>query len=208
MPQLQWTRLGREQAHKVLEQLSTRRDAVVFSKDVTEVSSCHLPFYTNYWLFRLVNYATMPTFSLTYFSDGTDYICLDGTANPVYTVNEKSPIQLTEKNVLQYLEFFFGNVQGSEGDVFLIKDPARVPFMSALNPAQQQGVTANVKPVTVVTDSTQNFRVRGTLYYGGELITSTVVVTPAGKITFQDQIPVLSGVYLPESPYSEAWLEG
>jgi len=208
MPKLQWTRLNREQAHKVLEQLGARRDAVVFSKDVTEVTSCSLDFYTNYWLFRLVNYATMPTFSMTYFSDGSEYISLDGTANPIYTVNEKSPIQLTEASVAQYLEFFFSHVQGSEGEVFLIKDPRQMPFMNTLDPTQQQRLMSSVKPITVSTDSTQNFRVRGTLYYGGELITSTVVVTPGGRITFQEQIPLLSGIYFPDSPYDQARLEG
>ena len=208
MPQLQWTKLGREQAHKVLEQLSARKDAVVFSKDYTEVSSCTLPFYTNYWLFRLVNYATMPTFTMTYFSDGSEYIALDGTANPIYTVNEKSPIHLTELNVVDYLEFFFSHVQGSEGDVFLIKDLRQMPFMNTLSEAQQQSVMNNVKPVTVVTDSMQNFRVRGALYYGEEVITATVVIKPDGKMTFQDQVPLLSGIHFPDSPYSQAWIGG
>jgi hypothetical protein len=40
------------------------------------------------------------------------------------------------------------------------------------------------------------------------MITASIVVTPGGKITFQDQIPLLSGVYFPESPHGEAWLEG
>jgi hypothetical protein len=208
MPQLQWTKLGREQAHKVLEQLSARKDAIVFSKDYTEVSSCNLPFYTNYWLFRLVNYATMPTFTMTYFSDGSEYINLDGTANPIYTVNEKSPIHLTELNVVDYLDFFFSHVQGSEGDVFLIKNPNQMPFMNSLSAAQQQSVMNNVKPVTVLTDSTQKFRVRGTLFYGDELITATVIVKPDGKISFQDQVPLLSGLHLPDNPYKQEWVGG
>jgi hypothetical protein len=208
MSQLQWTRLGREQAQKVLEQLSTRKDAMVFSKEYTEVASCNLPFYTNYFLFRLVNYATMPTFTMTYFSDGTEYTALDGTANPIYTVNEKSPIQLTELNVIDYLEFFFSNVQGSEGDVFLIRNPQQMPFMDTLGPAQQQNVMNNVKPVTVVTDAAQNFRIRGTLYYGSELITATVLIKPDGKISFLDQVPLMSGLHFPDSPYKQVWAEG
>jgi hypothetical protein len=204
MTQLQWTRLGREQANKVLEQLSTRKDAIVFSKDYTEVSSCNLPFYTNYWLFRLVNYATMPTFSMTYFSDGAEYIALDGTANPIYTANEKSPIRLTEMNVVDYLEFFFSHVQGSEGDVFLVREPGQMPFMNSLSQTQQKSVTDSVKPLTVVTDAAQSFRVRGALYYGSELITATVLVKPDGKISFLDQMPLLSGIHLPDSPYKHA----
>ena len=38
MTQTQWIRMNREQAGRVLAQLSSRRDAVVFSRDVTEVA--------------------------------------------------------------------------------------------------------------------------------------------------------------------------
>lgn len=203
-----WTRLDREQAHKVLEQLSAHKDAVVFSKDATEVSWRSLSFYTNYRLYRLVNYATMPTFSMMYLSNEEEYISIDGTAAPIYAVNGKDPIRLTEINVISYLEFFFSNVQGSEGDVFLIKDPRKMPFMDTLNPAQQQSVVNCFKPLSVSSDSLHNFEISGTVHYSGGLMVATIVVTKDGKMSFQNQSLLLSGVHFPDSPYSQAWLEG
>jgi hypothetical protein len=204
-----WTRLNRDDAHQVLNRLSGTRDAVVFSKEATEVSWRSLPFYNKYRLYRLINYATMPTFSLTYLSDGEEFITLDGTANPIYTANEKDPIRLNEMNVVAYLDFFFSNVQGSEGDVFLIKDPKKLPFLSALTKEQRESVYSGFKPLQVSQNAAANhFRVSGTLYYGGGLISSSITVLPDGKLSFHDQSLLLNGIYFPYSPYSQAWLEG
>jgi hypothetical protein len=209
MAHTQWIRLNRDQAQVVLNQLSSRADAVVFSKESTEVSWHALPFYTDYRIYRLVNYATMPTFSMLYLSDGTDYISLDGTANPLYTVNEKDPIRLNEMSIVPYLEFFFSNVQGSEGDVFLIKDPRKMPFMDSLSLSQQQNIANVFKPLKISFDAAQGiYKVSGTIYYGGGLLAATIGVTHDGKLSFQEQSLLLSGIYFPQNPYSQSWLEG
>lgn len=204
-----WTRLKREEAHAVLGKLSGNRDAVVFSKEATEVSWRKLPFYNSYKLYRLVNYATMPTFSMMYLSNGDEFITIDGTANPIYAVNEKDPIRVNEMNVIPYLDFFFSNVQGSEGDVFLIKDPRKMPFLESLSDNQQQSVISSFKPLKVASEIAANqFKVSGTIYYGGGLLSATIAVSADGKLAFQDQNLLLTGIHFPYSPYSQNWLEG
>lgn len=204
-----WTRLNREQAHKVLDKLSGHKDAIVFSKEATEVSWRSLPFYSHYKLYRLVNYATMPTFSLMYLSNDEEFITVDGTAGPIYGVNDKDPIRLNEMNVVPYLDFFFSNVQGSEGDVFIIKDPRKMPFMDSLSEGQQQSVVSCFKPLSVTVDTVQHsYKISGTLYYGGGLLSSTIIVAHDGKLSFQDQALLLTGIHFPYSPYGQMWLEG
>lgn len=191
-----------------MDRLAGHRDAVIFSKDTTEVSIRPLPFYTRYKLFRLVNYATMPVFSLMYLSSGEDFIAVDGTAQPIYDVNQKDPIRLNEMNVIPYLDFFFGNVQGSEGDVFLIKDPKRMPFLESLSMEQRQSVIATFKPLRVSHEPEGPYKVKGTIYYGGGLIAATILVFPDGRLAFEEQSLLLSGIHFPQEQYSQAWLEG
>lgn len=204
-----WTQLNHREAHEVLDKLVAHKDSVVFSKETTEVSWRTLPFYTHYRLYRLINYATMPTFSMPYLSNGEEFIAIDGTANPIYAVNAKDPVRLNEMNVIPYLDFFFSNVQGSEGDVFLIKNPRKMPFMDSLSENQQQSVISTFKPLHIANDVTAGlYKVSGTIYYGGGLISATIAVDHSGKITFQDQNLLLSGIYFPYSPYGQQWLEG
>lgn len=205
-----WTRLNREETRDALDRLGAQRDALVFSRDTTEVSFRALPFYSRYELYRLANYATMPVFTMTYLSDGEEFIALDGTEAPIYAANEKDPIRLNEMNVVAYLDFFFSNVHGEDGDVFLIKDPRKMPFLSSLTGQQQQSVVNNFKPLKVEHDAAPNiFRVSGTLYYGGGLMASTVLVTPQGVLSFEDQRLLLAGIRFPDSiAHDHAWAEG
>jgi hypothetical protein len=204
-----WTRLKREEAHQVLDHLSGHRDAIVFSREATEVACRELPFYTTYRLYRLINYATMPTFSMMYLSNGHEFITIDGTANPIYAVNAKAPVRLTLERVVPYLDFFFSNVQGGEGDIFLIKDPQRMPFLASLSDAQKQTVASSFRPLDVTADVDKGvFRATGTLYYGGGLIAAGISVNTDGRIAFDSQQLLLTGIHFPYSPYSQPWLEG
>ena len=209
MAQTQWIKMNHEQAGRVLGQLHGREDAVVFSRDVTEVAWKGLAFYNNYRLCRLINYATMPVFTMVYLTDGTDYIQLDGTANPIYIADEKDPLMLNEENVISYLEFFFSNVQGSEGEVFLIRDPHKMPFMNTLSAVQRQSIIDHFRPPLVSFDPAANaYKVSGILHYGGSLLAAVIVVATDGKISFQEQSLLLSGIHFPDSPYTQAWAEG
>ena len=209
MTQSQWTKLNHEQAQRVLRLLSDNEDAIAFSKELTGVSWRALPFYTDYRLYRLVNYATMPTFTITYLSNGSEYISLDGTANPIYAVNEKDPFQLDNLNVIPYLDFFFSYVQGSEGEISLIKDPHELSFMDNMDSIQQQNVVSSFKSLKVVSCTEEDcHKISGTLYYSGALITATILIKQDGKISFQDQNLLLSGISLSENPYRQTWVGG
>jgi hypothetical protein len=204
-----WNRMGREDAWQTLDRLGSRRDAVIFSRETTEVSWRPLPFYGSYRLYRLVNYATMPVFTQYYLSNGIDFFPIDGSAEPVYEANARDRIHLAETTVIPYLDFFFANVQGSEGEVYIIKDPRRMPFIDSLSEEQRQNVVSSFRPLRVWRDEVKDaLKVSGTIYYGGSLLSTTISVGADGRLTFEDQGLLLSGIHFPPEPFSQAWLEG
>lgn len=204
-----WHRLNREQAHLVLSKISTHKDAIVFSKEATEVSWRPLTFYGQFKVYRLVNYATMPTFSMSYLSNDQEFITLDGTANPIYTANEKDPIQITKDNVISYIDFFFRNVQGSEGEVIVIKDARKLPFADVLTDSQRSALQKGFKPPVIKTDSEQGLQVTATLYYGGAILMASILVRADGHVSFLDQTLLLTGIHLPDSVFDQPnWSEG
>lgn len=204
-----WTRLDKEQARHVLNKIGSQPNAMLFTQETTEVSVCALPFYKSYKLYKASNYATMPIFTLLYLSNGMEFVPIDGTANPIYLVNDKDRIQLSERTVIPYLDFFFAHVQGSEGDVYIIKDPRKMPFLDSFSQVQQRSVIGCFKPLTIVSDPvSRSYNVSGTIYYGGGLIASTIKVAHDGKLSFLDQSMLMSGIHFPQSPYRQEWLEG
>ncbi len=202
-----WKRLEKKDAHTVLDKLSSDEHAVVFSKDFTEVAYEELSFYSNFKLYRLINYATMPSFSMEYIGDDNVFIPLDGTANPIYAINAEAPIKLTNDNVVEYLDFFFSNVKGSDGDIYLIEDPKKMPALDSLDINQQKNITDNHIPLTILNDEASNdFIVSGTVYYGGCLISATIQVTSDGLINFKDREMLLRGIPFPNNEVNYYWM--
>ena len=196
---MQWTRLKRDQAIQMLNKMGTAADAITFSKDVTEVAFKPLPFYSRFRLLRLTNYATMPAFTMQYLSDDTRFIPLDGTAAPIYEANDTDHIHLTEENIVDYIDFFFSHVQGVDGDILLLKDPEKLPFIASLTQEQRQRLGKSFKPLRVYADIVpHSYRVSGTLYYDGSLISATIHADPDGKLTVFDQTLLMQGISFPQ----------
>jgi hypothetical protein len=187
-----WTRIEQGQALTVLDALSRAADAPAFTAEETDVDCRPLAFYGRYRLYRLVNRATLPAFSMYYLGDGEQFVALDGTANPNYTVSEQDPVRLSETTVVAYAEFFFSHVQGSEGDVFFVKDPRRTPLLASLDDDRLQTILDRHTPLTVERDhATGDFLLRGTLRYGDGLISAVVTISPAGKLSVHEASIIL-----------------
>jgi hypothetical protein len=84
-----------------------------------------------------------------------------------------------------------------------------MPFMDSLSVSQPQNIATVFKPLKITFDAQQGvYKVSGTIYYGGGLLAATIGVTHDGKLSFQEQSLLLSGIYFPQNPYSQSWLEG
>ena len=187
-----WTRLEREASSAVLDALSQIGDVANYVAEDSEVEWCTLPFYERHRLYRLVNRATLPPSWTHFLADGERFLWLDGTANPIYTASENDPVRLTDATAVPYVEFFFTYVQGSEGEVLVIRDPRRAPQFESLDVERLEAVCAAHQPVRVERDGdTGGFQLRATMFYGGGLIASDINISGSGKLSFRRQTLLL-----------------
>ena len=189
--------------------IGAQADAAVFSKQLTEVTCRILPFYNRFKLYRLTNYATMPCFTMDYLgSEAEDkFYTLDGLANTLYDVNDHDGIELSADTVVPYIDFFFAQVQGPDGDIYLIKSPEGLPMLGSLPQNQQDSVREHFVPLDVSEDpDNQSFKIRATLYYGGSLISAQINVHRRGLITIKDQTLLLQGIHFPQSPIEHKYI--
>jgi hypothetical protein len=187
-----WTRIDGEQARAVLDRLS-RTETITLSAEETDVECKALPFYSRYKLYRLTNRATMPAFSRQLLGDGEEFVALNGTANPIYEVGDRDALRLTEATLIPYIDFFFTYVQGSEGEVFFLKEPSSAPFLASLDGATRQSIVDNHRPLELSRDvQTGQFRLSGNLCYGEALISATVIVSEAGYLSIADRSLLLT----------------
>jgi len=188
-----WQRLDKSSAHHVLDHIAREVDKGLFPEISTEVKCQSLDFCKNFMLYRLTNYAAMPSFRMDFLSDGENFYYLSGSAEPIYNVNKRAPIALREDNILNYLDFFFTNVQSEDGDIYIVRDPASLPFMSSLPQEQQIELNAHhLKPSIEFDAMTDAYIIKTTLYYAGGLMTSVISVSTSGEIDFLDLKLLLS----------------
>jgi hypothetical protein len=209
MSENKWNRVPKEQAHQILKTVSSSADSAVFSEQLTEVTWKNLSFYNNLKRYRLTNYATLPCFTMDYLGDpdSEKFYPLDGLANTIYDANEQDKISLTKENIIDYLDFFFDQVQGPDGDIYLIKTPQDLPMLSSLPENQQQSVIEHHKGLVVNSDiKPGEFHVTGTLYYDGSLISAMINVQESGKLAIQDQTLLLHGIHFPMSPIQHTYM--
>jgi len=202
---MQWQRLNRDISVKVIDSVKSAENAGMFSVATSEVKRARLIFYTDYYLYKVTNFASLPSFSFQYLSDGTFFHYLDGTESAIYAVNDKGSLSLNKANILSYLEFFFTQVGDEDGDTILINNPNDMPMLDSLDMDVYEAVFSQHKPAQVEHDeSTGKFKITADLYRDAQLIRAKIDITAKGRVTITNQEMIMhqmTGVNYTESAY-------
>ena len=190
---MDWNRLDRQQSAHILEHIAMASDPDLFSEMSSEASFKPLPFYQDYMLYRITNYATLPSFSLDFLSDGESFHLLDGSPGPINLVNMKGSLYLTESNVIDYAGFYLSNIRGEDGDIFMIRDLDDAAFTESLGKDQRMELERkHTQPEVAKDTNSGNFVVLADLFYGGTLLKAGIVVDNSGKIEIQPREMIMS----------------
>lgn len=186
--QLDWRRLDQEEASRVLANIQSDAFDELFKKDSSiEITVARLPFYNHFYLYRFTTYATMPSLSLEFIGNGAMFYLLDGAPDPIYYANLKDPIQLSKRNILDYMQFFFEKVEGSEGDIELILDPATSPHLDSASIETKEKIMKRYDGIRVHYElEPECFIVTTPCYFEGTLVEAKIAVLPNGGLDLID----------------------
>lgn len=199
---MNWRRLNREQTKTILGSVQTAAEPGMFNPGTSEVESAILPFYKTYSVFKVTNYASLPSFSFQYLSDGQYFHHLDGTALPLLAVNDKGELALNERTVIDYLSFYFEHVGMEDGgECYLIQNPQDMPQFEGLDDMTARAIVRNHEPPIASHDrGNKVFSVTAELYVDGQVNRATIEVKElSGRITIRDQKMVMNALGQPSS---------
>jgi hypothetical protein len=192
---MNWQRLDRESTTKIIESVKSAGEAGLFSLTTSEVKRAKLSFYEKVGLYKLTNFASLPSFTFEYLGDGEHFQYLDGTELPIYTTNDKGYLELNDRTVVDYLEFFFSHVAFNEEEMVLIQNPHDNPLLDSLGLDSVDAVISNHKPATVSYDAGYDkHTVEADLYADGLLIRATIEVTASGRVSIIDRKMIMNAV--------------
>ena len=179
-----WQRLDRENTLKTIDSVKSASEAALFSPTTSEVQRARLSFYEGVDLYKLTNFASLPSFTFEYLGDGTFFQHLDGTELPIYTTNDKGRLSLNDRSVVDYLDFFFSHVMMDDEETYFIHNAHDMPLLDSLDEESVEAITGNHKPPAVQYDAGfDKFTVEADLYSDGLLIRATIEVTASGRVS-------------------------
>lgn len=185
---MHWQRLDRDTSVKVIDSVKSDVNAGMFSIGTSEVKRARASFYKDYFIYKVTNFASLPSFSFEYLSDGTFFQYLDGTETPIHSVNDKGVLTLDRHNVLDYLSFYFAHVGDDEGDTVLITNPHDMPLLDSLGPDVSEAVFNQHKPAEIHYDGGFNaYEIEADLYKDAQLVRAKIEVNTKGRVTIKDQ---------------------
>ena len=192
---MQWQRLDRDSSIRTIELVKSASDIGLFSQTSCEVQRARLPFYDGYDLYKITNYASLPSFSFHYIGNGKFFSYLDGSEEPIQRINAKGVLHLTPGTVLPYLEFFFQNVAYEGEEMRVVANVADMPWLDSLDAASADAVYDNHTPPRVDMDGESGgYKVEADLYESGHLSRAVLSVSSDGRVAVLSRRMIVSTV--------------
>lgn len=116
-----WQKVDHEIAARIVGEVNPFLEPVPFNAESTTVRAMALPFYKGYDFYELTDMSAIPAARKFVIYKPGDVNVVNWTNQVIYDVNEKAPIALTERNVTNYVKFFFGYVRGRHGRFLIIE---------------------------------------------------------------------------------------
>jgi hypothetical protein len=188
-----------------IEDLLRRLNPLIEGSDYNAQSvtilAMDLSFYPGCRLLEVADHSTMPT-RKNFLVAGADHATvLDWTNNPIYRLNEKVPIRLDEKNVFDYVRFFFSFVRGRHGRFLITESVDDIAWKDEPPATARKAIGNLIEPIRLkATDRDGTIHLAVRMIFKDSLFKSNVKVAPDGLVTLQDEelvvedIPVLDDV--------------
>ena len=192
---MNWQRLDRDTTLKTIESVRSAAEGGLFSPATSEVQKARLSFYEGVELYKLTNFASLPSFTFEYLGDGMHFHYLDGTEVPIFTVNDKGHLQLNERSVVDYLEFYLSHIMVDDEEMFLIQRPHDMPLLDSLDEDSIDAITRNHKPATVSYDAGfDKHTVEANIYADGLVLRATIEVNASGRVEILNRRMIVNAV--------------
>jgi len=179
---MNWHRLDREKTVDMINSVRSAAEALLFSPITSEAKCTRLPFYSNHLLYRLTNFASLPTFSMDFIGDGEKFVYLDGSALPILQINQLAGLNLTPDTVIPYLNFFFLNVRLEEGEIIILKNPEEAASIDIYDDERREDINLQPEHASIEQNESGTYIVKTPIFLDGTLVDAQLTVDRLGHV--------------------------
>lgn len=202
MYQEAFTKLELAEIATILDKLNPEFDGTVFDPVETTILAQDVPFYKGYRLLDIADYASVPALRRFTLYSKDQFEMLDFTNEPIYMLNQKLPITLSEETVSDYVRFFFTYVRGRHGRFIITEGVDDIQWKEDPPPTARKAIGQMLTPVTLEkTDESGNYHLKACMIFKDSLFSSNIKVEPNGFVSLSDEellvedIPVMDDTF-------------
>lgn len=177
--------LSQTEQQKLMEQINGAVGIKPYREGQFAVDCDDLPFYAKASLVKITNFAAAPTVAKSYIYSNDKVFQTDGSPESVDDINSEIGLTLTQKNVVDYVSFFFNQVISEEGRFYLVSRIEDMPNYKSFG----DGLVANLKGIITspaVNVEEDGFVLYGYVLYGTTLYKTAVIVSSSGEVDVDD----------------------
>jgi len=202
MYQEAFTKLELDEIATILDKLNPEFDGSIFDPVESTVLAQDVPFYPGYRLLDIADYASVPAMRRFVLYSKDVFLILNFSNEPIYALNQKLPIKLSEDNVADYVRFFFTYVRGRHGRFIITEAVDDINWKEDPPPSARKAIGKMLSPVSAEkTDEDGNYHLNGCMVFKDSLFKSHIKVEPNGFVSLSDEellvedMPVLDDTF-------------
>lgn len=158
-----------------------------------------LSFYAEHDLYDFVDTSTSnPTYTRRLLYGPEGFQILNWSNAPIYTTNEKAPINVNEENAPEYVKFFFNFVKGRHGRFVIVENVDEIAWEGDVPAKGKEAVAKIIKPVSVSSVEDGKITLLAFMVFKDSLFRANVHVERDGMVSLSDEALVIEGMPIVE----------
>lgn len=194
-----WQEIDPEEMPALVATVNRELKERPFDATMTTGSRHKLSFYAEHDLLEFVDTSTSdPVYTRRILHSPENFQILNWSNGPIYSTNEKAPINVTEDNAPEYVKFFFNYVKGRHGRFVIVENVHEIAWEGDVPEKGKEAVAKIIKPVTVTSSEDGKITLLAFMVFKDSLFRANVHVERDGMVSLSDEALVIEGMPIVE----------
>jgi hypothetical protein len=189
------------EAETLVQDVNQQLDGSPLDSRSITVLSVDLSFYPGYRFLDIADHSTVPPRRLQALYSPGKLVLLDWTNGPIYAMNQKKLLQLNDRNVAEYVRFFFTMVRGRHGRFLITETVEDISWKDEPPPTARKAISNLIEPARLTgTGEDGSYFLSVRMMFKNSLFKANVTVKPDGQVSLSNEelvvedMPVLDDV--------------
>lgn len=190
-----WQKTDSENARRILGEINPSLEPIPFRPEATTIRTHQLSFYREHILVELTDLSAVPGARKYALYKPGDVNVINWTNQAIYETNEKAPVLLNEKTVVDYVKFFFNYVRGRHGRFVIIETIDDVRWQIEPPLQGRKVMQEMLEPVTLTSqDPDGTFNLEAFMVFKDSLFRTKVHVKKEGLVSMSSEELKIEGM--------------